>query len=332
MHNSCIISCRSSRTNLVIPYSLPSVGHLAVGARAALAELPVFTPTPGTASIGLDLLASAALAQPSSLDTLATPYPSQASPNPSLTVPGPFNPAASLATRVTKRILDLEFVEMSEVTMDLTPEHVPGRPPPPGRPPIMDVSQWVERYSLMAAVIATRFPHKAPELFAYQATIIRAERNYEAGRWVAYDRQFRREALARKDLNWSTPDPRLYSEAFTGRARSIPRCDYCLQDDHSSQRCPQNPDQPWVTWLPGATSWQGTRIPPSGRPTHRSSELCRRFNEGRCKLASCCYTHSCRTCGGTHPAISCRQGYQRPRSPLRVPATQGQGMWPPARR
>ena len=50
----------------------------------------------------------------------------------------------------------------------------------------------------MAAVIATRFPHKAPELFAYQATIVRAERNYEAGRWVAYDRQFRREATVQK--------------------------------------------------------------------------------------------------------------------------------------
>ena len=53
--------------------------------------------------------------------------------------------------------------------------------------------------------------------------------------------------LARKDLNWSTPDTRLYSEALTGRARSIPRCTYCLRDDHSSQHCPQNPDQLWGT-------------------------------------------------------------------------------------
>ncbi len=46
---------------------------------------------------------------------------------------------------------------------------------------------------------------RIPELFAYQATIVRAERNYEAGWWVAYDRQFRREALARKDLNCRPP-------------------------------------------------------------------------------------------------------------------------------
>lgn len=34
------------------------------------------------------------------------------------------------------------------------------------------------------------------------------ERNYEVGRWVAYDRQFRREAL-----NWSITEPCLYNEA-----------------------------------------------------------------------------------------------------------------------
>jgi hypothetical protein len=52
----------------------------------------------------------------------------------------------------------------------------------------------MERYSLMAATLAatlaSHFPDKAPELFAYQATVIRAERNYETGRWVSYNRQF----------------------------------------------------------------------------------------------------------------------------------------------
>ena len=62
--------------------------------------------------------------------------------------------------------------------------------------------------------------------------ISRAERNYEGKRWVSYGRQFRREAPARRDLNWMVTDPRLYNEAFTGRARAIARCQYCLQDDH----------------------------------------------------------------------------------------------------
>ena len=76
----------------------------------------------------------------------------------------------------------------------------------------------------MAATLTTRFPEKAPELFAYQVQIVRAEKNYEPGRWVVCNHQFRREALARKDLNWSVMDTRLYSEAFIGRPRVIPYC------------------------------------------------------------------------------------------------------------
>ena len=78
---------------------------------------------------------------------------------------------------------------MLKITSDLEPTHVPGRLPPPARLPITDISVWVERYSLMVATLAARFPEKALELFAYQVTIVRAERNYDPGRWVLYDRQ-----------------------------------------------------------------------------------------------------------------------------------------------
>ena len=196
--------------------------------------------------------------------------------------PGPFNPVAVLPTRVVKRILDLEFLEMAEVSLDSEPVPVPGRPPPPGRTPVQDISQWIERFSLMAATLTTRFPEKAPEFFAYQATIVRAERNYEEGRWVAYDRQFRREALARRNLNWSATDPCLYNEAFTGRARAIPRCNYCLRDDHTTRECPQN--QQWEgTWPQGPPPWlAGANAAPSNRGAPR--EVCRRYNQGKCRF------------------------------------------------
>ena len=163
--------------------SLPT-GLLSAGARAALAELLVFTPMLEPPATGLDTFAAASLPSPNGPGAMV---PSLAS----LAQPGPFNPAASLSTKVTKKILDLEFVEMAEIYADATAKQVLGRCP--GRPPVVGIHrQWVERFSLMTAVIATRFPHKAPELFAYQATIVRAERNYEVERWVAYERQFRR--------------------------------------------------------------------------------------------------------------------------------------------
>ena len=61
-----------------------------------------------------------------------------------------------------------------------------------------------------------------------QAQIVRAERNELGKMGGLQPRQYRRKALARRGLNWSVMDPSLYSEAFTGRARTIPRCQYYM--------------------------------------------------------------------------------------------------------
>ena len=290
-----------------LPHTHPCSHHaLDTAPRSSLQAMPLFSPEQGS-SHGLNLLAAAAATEKSGAEL----------PDASLsllTKPGPFNPAASLGPKVVKRILDLEFVEMAEVTVDDISPQAPGRPPPPARLPITDISQWLERYSLMAAVLCTKFPEKVPELFAYQACIVRAERNYEGGRWVAYDRQYRREALAKKDLNWSVPDPRLYSEAFTGRARSITRCGFCLQDDHGDALCPRNPNRPLFGWFPDPFLWppQGTYPTPTPRSDH--SEVCRRFNEGRCRFARCRYRHACSECGANHPRANCPKNRSATRS------------------
>ena len=187
--------------------------------------------TPGSApTAGLELLADAAIARrPATGDATGSPLGlGSASLTPTagpialgqspLLARGPFNPAAAISAKVLRKIVDLDFVEMAEVVMDDTTPPTPGRPASHARVPVTNISQWTERFSVMAAAISARFPHKAPELFAYQATIIRAERNYESGRWVAYDRLYRRGALARRDLNWSITDPRLYNLYWPGQA------------------------------------------------------------------------------------------------------------------
>ena len=263
---------------------------------------------------GLQLLAAAATAAQGK--GKAKPKP-PAAPTSLLRAPGPYNPAASLPPKIVKKLLELEFVEMSELTINDTP---PGRAPPPARPPITDVSHWVERLALMAAVICSRFPEKSPELFAYLGTIVRAERNYEGQRWVTYDRQYRREALARKDLNWSVTDSRLYSEAFTGRARAIARCTYCLQDDHTEAYCTSNPNRAMLNYYPAPMVWPTPATWPTMAslpgPSAKSPEICRRFNEGRCRHPRCKYRHSCSLCQASHPAIQCplQAGHGRSRS------------------
>jgi len=238
-----------------------------------------------------------------------------------LAVPGPYNPAASLPAKVVKRILELEFVEISEISVDAEPSANPTRAPAPARLPITDISVWVERFSLMAAVLVSRFPDKAAELFAYQASIVRAERNYEGKRWVLYDRQYRRQALARKDLNWSAPDSRLYNEAFTGRARAIARCNHCLQDDHTTPQCPLNPNYQAIAlpWVPDQTPWPISSLSLNRAQQPGRSSICRRWNEGHCKFTWCKYRHECLGCGGNHMAIECprRRPNPRSRSPIR---------------
>ena len=145
--------------------------------------------------------------------------------------------------------------------------------------------------------MCTKFPGKAPEFWAYQASILRPAKNFEGTAWAAYDQQYRREALARHDLNWSACNARLYNEVFTGRAKAILRCQHCLSEAHGSLACPANPD-PMPLWqaLP--------RMPPSDGQGRRP-EICRNYNEGKCKLQKCKYAHICKECYYPHPWVAC---------------------------
>ena len=98
----------------------------------------------------------------------------------------------------------------------------------------------------MPAVITSRFPEKAVECWAYQTTIIHAADTYEG----ANDRLYSHEMLATKNLYWSVPDQRLYSEALTGQANRHPQCPHCLSEDHGAAGCPYNSNPPFVGGTP----------------------------------------------------------------------------------
>ena len=139
--------------------------------------------------------------------------------------------------------------------------------------------------------------------------------NFIGQQWVIYDRQFWREALARKDLNWSVTYPHLYNEAFTGRARAIARCSFCLQDDHTDAYCPKNPNHPLFSWYPSLairptpTGWPSLPSLPftNPGPSPKSLEICRCYNKGRCKQSRCRYQHACSFCHAPHPLVGCPQ-------------------------
>ena len=152
---------------------------------------------------------------------------------------------------------------------------------------------------------------EGPRTLAYQTTILRAARNYEGTTWVAYDRQFCREALARKDLNWSATDSRLYNEAFTGRAKSIPRCPHYLSENHVGLYCPINPNPPIVGWLPDSRQLQPSiyASPLANRGAAARQEICRNYNDNCCRFNKSRYLHLCKECFGPHLAIACPRNH-----------------------
>ncbi len=78
----------------------------------------------------------------------------------------------------------------------------------------------------------------------------------------------------RKDLCWSRTNSTLYSEAaFNGRAKTIPRCEYCLQEDHTATYCPSHPSRATFVRLvpntaPAATRTGQPQRPPRTGKTH----------------------------------------------------------------
>ena len=106
---------------------------------------------------------------------------------------------------------------------------------------------------------------------------------------------------------------RLYNEAFTSRARSIPRSPYCLSEEHTAAVCQFNPNPPIVGWLQDPRQF----LTPSGSPAQPQGlgvvvaaaprEVCRNYNSEQCFFAHCRFSHTCSECQGHYPATRCPQ-------------------------
>ena len=96
------------------------------------------------------------------------------------------NPAASLSPKVVKKVLTLEFREMSELRGDIWSDEpaatdLSNPPRHPCRPPVNNIKYSWECFVIMASILVTRFPEKGPEFWAYQLSILRVAHNYYKG-------------------------------------------------------------------------------------------------------------------------------------------------------
>ena len=188
------------------------------------------------------------------------------------------------------------------------------------RGPVTDILVWVECYSSLVSVLASRYPEKTPQFMAYQRTIVRAQRSFTGEGWFTYDTCYRRKAALTKSLDWANVDFTLYNETFAGRAKSITRCYYCLSEHHASAACMYAPD---------AQLRGGHYSPPPRQLSgHRGpQQICQLYNAragNHCRFAPCKYAHLCLECRGSHPRSSCRRNgrpppakYARDDSPIR---------------
>ena len=183
--------------------------------------------------------------------------------------------------------------------------------------PITDISLWTECFAMMAAVITSKYPSKAPDMLMYLRRIAFCARRFESGAWVTYDQLYRRQASATKSLDWATEDQSIYNDSFGGKAKPTTRCKICLSEHHGADSCPDSTRPLFAQQEPD--------IPRQAT----SQEICRRFNENRCFVRTCKYRHACSLCGGQHTALSCGQQRGAPEHPygnrgdIRRPGNQG---------
>ena len=149
-----------------------------------------------------------------------------------------------LPPKLVKRILNLEFVDISEliseswkVEEEAASSSCCQHPRAPRRGPVTDILLWIECYSTLVSVLASRFPTKVPQLMSYQKTVVKAHRTYAGQGWVTYDIAYRRRAANTKSLEWGVIDFNLCNETFAGQAKAIPRCKFCSSELHSSDDC-----------------------------------------------------------------------------------------------
>ncbi len=100
---------------------------------------------------------------------------------------------------------------------------------------VTDTFTWLQCYSTYVAVQVPKAPLLAPELMAYQATIVRASQDYAGLAWVRYDAACRWQAALTGNTRWSVINTTMYTMCFTGIAVSTKRCELCLATSHTER-------------------------------------------------------------------------------------------------
>ena len=79
---------------------------------------------------------------------------------------------------------------------------------------VPDLMSWLQCFSSYAVVVSSKFPDKARELWAYQATMISEFWRCEGGGWRHYGTAFRQHISSLESSDFSKINQGLYSTMF----------------------------------------------------------------------------------------------------------------------
>lgn len=179
--------------------------------------------------------------------------------------------------------------------------------------PVTDLAVWIQCYASLIAVLVEKYPQYTNHFLAYMATIATGYKRFKGLCWAAYDAAYRRKAARTKSLLWGNVDQYLYTVWFTNQAQG-PSCTNCLSCEHTMETCPNTPLSLFGQLLPPQQPMHSGWYQPQARPppalVRQAPEPCGLYNAAggpRCAFNPCKYSHTCKSCGGGHPASACQR-------------------------
>ena len=100
------------------------------------------------------------------------------------------------------------------------------------------ITEWVKAFAIYMAAMGKKFPEAVSEMLEYQLVIANASEQYDGIYWRCYDTHYRVNTAATGNRQWSHLDIDLYTQFFTGRAKTVASCEFCDSTSHNTEQCP----------------------------------------------------------------------------------------------
>ena len=162
---------------------------------------------------------------------------------------------------------------------------------------VSNVFRWLEAWSRYEKVLVKGYGLRILDVLVdYRMHIVGLAQQYNWSAVLMYDVRHRSKIACQKSLEFTRIDQNLYLSVFTNAVvKNYQSCTKCNAFDHMHFECPFLVNE-------------SQRKPGSKSRKEIQSEVCRLFNENRCKYGNKCHRkHVCSGCEGTDSFRNCKK-------------------------